>query len=92
MTRLLLAAAALLLAAVPAQAVDYGTRYRCALQYHHAQIQAGEPRSMRHLRKLAGTAPNSPERNRLMAHLFMNTADGRALVRAGDRYCAARGQ
>jgi uncharacterized protein HemY len=89
MTRLLLTAAALLLAttAVPAQAVE-----QCALQYHRAQIQAGEPRAMRNVRYLARTAPNSPERYRLMAHLFMHTADGRAAIRDATRYCAARGQ
>ena len=91
MTRLLLTAAALLLAttAVPAQAVDWNTRYNCERQHHRAQLQAGNPRYMRPFQKMAGAVPNSPERMRLVAH-FLTTAEARAQRRDAARYCAAR--
>jgi hypothetical protein len=79
------------LAGNSAQAVDWNTRYNCERQYHSAQLQAGNPRYMRQFQKMAGTVPNSPERNRLVAH-FLTTPEARAQRRDSARYCAARGQ
>jgi hypothetical protein len=89
----LILAVALVLIATPAFA-DYRDRYRpnyagphrsqCAFQF--IQAQEGSPRWGAHKQKLNTTTPYSPERMRL-AH----SAEGRAIVRAAELYCAARG-
>jgi hypothetical protein len=88
-----LVAALVLLITTPAFA-DNRDRYRpdyaspqrgqCAVQFFHAQ--EGSKRWGRAKQHLNATAPWSPERMRLRY-----SAEGRAMVRAAELHCAARG-